>query len=681
MRPKLLLLASLSLLFSICLFAQKKKKGDIPNRVTCTFGDVKPEDFAPTAYAVDSAAEAVYLFDGGRSDIEGSQHLGTEVVYKIHRRIRILKKNAFYLASVSIPLYVTSDFQQQVEDIKAATYNLSGNSVITSAVNKSDIFQEKRDSKFNVVKFTFPSVSEGSIIEYSYTIHTPGANNMDGWAFQKEFPVLWSEYEITYPLIYDYVLLKQGYQPYVIDTVKITTGSYLINQERGDGISRLSEQLTVSSKVADCIWAMKDVPPLKVEPFTTTLENHIAKIDFQLSSIQYSEVDIIHYLRTWSGVSDTLLKNDYYYGKAYVMANGSLDDDLHEAVATISDKFDKAKNIYQWVRDHYSCTGKKAWMEQPLRKIVQSRKGSSAEINLVLTVMLNRAGFEAHPVLLSTTDHGKAYKDYPILDKYNNTICELTIDGNTYLLDASDNKLGFNHLDPDCYNGYARVIDPEKPLLINLSPDSLKEGSVTSVFMANADNNKLVATVTNTKGYEESLSLRGDLAKNGKDSYFKTIKKDYTDNIEVSNGNIDSLQLLDMPVKVTYDLTIANNDDDIIYFNPMLGEQQKENPFKAAERYYPVEMPYCSDDTYVLNMEIPKGYEVDEIPKSARVKLNEDEGMFEYIIAKAGDRIQLRARVKLEKATYEPDDYQTLRDFFAFVVKKEAEEIVFKKIK
>jgi hypothetical protein len=54
----------------------------------------------------------------------------------------------------------------------------------------------------------------------------------------------------------------------------------------------------------------------------------------------------------------------------------------------------------------------------------------------------------------------------------------------------------------------------------------------------------------------------------------------------------------------------------------MIGEGMRENPFKAAERKYPVEMPYVRDDMYILNMQIPDGYEVDELPKSARVALN-----------------------------------------------------------
>jgi CDP-glycerol glycerophosphotransferase (TagB/SpsB family) len=92
-------------------------------------------------------------------------------------------------------------------------------------------------------------------------------------------------------------------------------------------------------------------------------------------------------------------------------------------------------------------------------------------------------------------------------------------------------------------------------------------------------------------------------------------------------------------------------------------------------------MPYKIYETYVLNMEIPEGYKVDEIPKSTRVKLNEDEGMFEYIIAQNVTNIQLRSKIVLYKATFQPEDYETLRDFFAFIVKKHSEQIVLKKTK
>ncbi len=679
MNPKLFLIALPCVLFSICLCAQKKKKGEIPNRITCNYGDVKPDDFAPTAYPVDSAAEAVYLFDGGSAKFEGNTKGFFNVVFKVHERLRLLKKTTFdNLGSVKITLHVPSGDEQKLDDLEAATYNIENGKVIITKIDKGSLFKDKQGD-FVTTKFTFPDLKEGAIIEYAYTISTPGLR-LPSWTFQGSYPRLWSEYEIEVPQYYDYVLLKQGYQPYAIDTVKIAHSSYNI-LDPGDAAMSSSRSISASANTINNIWAMKNVPALKRESYTTTMDNHISKIEFQLSAIRYPEQPPKMIIQTWQTACEELLK-DEDFGAALAHANNFFNDDVKAAAAGAAGPEEKAKKIYEYVRDNYSCTDEDAlYTSQQIKKTYQSRKGNVADINLLLTAMLLSENMEAHPALLSTTGNGKAIEMYPILSKFNYVICEVKINDQKYLLDAANSKLGFNRLSNICYNGSARVIDPVLPELINLSADSLKESKTTTAFIVNEKDNKLSASISSTKGYQESLGLREELSKESQPDFFKNLKKAFSGDVALSDESIDSLKYLNEPVKVNYAVTMDVGDDDVFYFNPMLGEQQKDNPFAAAERLYPVEMPYCVDETYIFNMEVPKGYTIDELPKSARVKLNENEGMFEYLIAKSGDNIQLRSRVKLEKAIYEPDDYQTLRDFFAYIVKKQAEEIVFKKVK
>ena len=92
-------------------------------------------------------------------------------------------------------------------------------------------------------------------------------------------------------------------------------------------------------------------------------------------------------------------------------------------------------------------------------------------------------------------------------------------------------------------------------------------------------------------------------------------------------------------------------------------------------------MPYAINETFILRMDVPKGYQVEELPRSTRVKFNVDEGIFEYIISNKDGVIQLRSKLQLQKATFDPQDYQALRDFFGHVVKKHNEQVVLKKIK
>ncbi|HXL56490.1 MAG TPA: hypothetical protein VN958_09550, partial [Chitinophagaceae bacterium] len=318
------------------------------------------------------------------------------------------------------------------------------------------------------------------------------------------------------------------------------------------------------------------------------------------------------------------------------------------------------------------------FLSQPLKKTFQGRKGNVADINILLAAMLKNAGFEVHPVLLSTRSHGITCDLYPIMTKFNYVITQAKSNDKTFLLDASDPNIGFNRLPAECYNGNARIIADE-PMLIDLSADSLMESKLTTVFMIN-DEKGLNGSFSTQLGNQESQTIRKKLSATKQEEFFKEIKKNYPMEVELNNAEIDSLKIPEEPVAIKYELNFSFNDEDIIYFNPVLAEAYKENPFKAAERFYPVEMPSCADETYILNMEVPKGYKVEELPKSARVMLNENEGMFEYIIGESGGHIQLRCRTILKKANFAPEDYQTLRDFFAYIVKKQAEQIVFKKL-
>jgi hypothetical protein len=269
---------------------------------------------------------------------------------------------------------------------------------------------------------------------------------------------------------------------------------------------------------------------------------------------------------------------------------------------------------------------------------------------------------------------------YPILEKLNYVITKVVIDDKTYLLDASQNKLGFGKLDLDCYNGYARIIDKDLPALINLSADSIRENKLTTVFIVNDEKGGLTGSIVSNLGDYESNRVREKFVKTTKEEYFKEVKKGFSFDVNISNQNIDSLKIYEEPVTIRYDINFKP-EDEMIYLNPIFGEALKENPFKSAERLYPVEMPYALNENFVLKMDIPKGYAIEELPKSSRVKFNEDEGMFEYLVAKDANSIQLRSTVKLNKATFLPEDYQSLRDFFGYIVKKHGEQIVLKKIK
>jgi hypothetical protein len=92
-------------------------------------------------------------------------------------------------------------------------------------------------------------------------------------------------------------------------------------------------------------------------------------------------------------------------------------------------------------------------------------------------------------------------------------------------------------------------------------------------------------------------------------------------------------------------------------------------------------MPSRIDNVYLLSLDIPKGYVVDEIPASAKIVLRDNDGYFEYLMEKNEDNIQFRMRMKINKTFLTTNEYKDLREFYSQIVKKESEQIVFRKIK
>jgi len=185
-----------------------------------------------------------------------------------------------------------------------------------------------------------------------------------------------------------------------------------------------------------------------------------------------------------------------------------------------------------------------------------------------------------------------------------------------------------------------------------------------------------------TPGYYESYSLRNRIKEKGLDELFKGIKDDFGADIEILTPRVDFLDKVDEQIQLNYEIKLNLEKDDIIYFNPVFGEGYKENPFKSAQRSYPVEMPYTFDELVVLRMDVPAGYEVDELPKSLRVNFDEEgRSFFEYLIENRDGVISFRSRIKLIRTYYMPEEYEILREFFSLIVNKHNEQIVFKKKK
>ncbi len=669
------LLAGLCLLLATDARSQDKNKEKLPVR----FGKVTPEDFNINTAGVDTSASAIVIADYGVSTFDGSPKGWFNLDFKHSRRVKILKKTAFDIATVTISLYVGDRDQEKLEGLRASTYTLENGKVVETRLDDKSVFTDRLDKHHIQKKFTFPALKEGAIIEYTYTQTSPYLFQLQPWTFQGGYPRLWSEYQVDIPDFFRYVTLGYGYVPFDINT---STSQNVTFHLTFPGGAEKDDRADYDDNVVTHRWVMKNVPALVEEPFTSSVENYLARIEFQLSGYAFRNTSPKDFMGNWVSVSEELLKEDDF-GADLDNNNGWLDADLQAVTAGAKSQLEKAQKIFAFVRENFNCTSHQSlYLTDPLKTVFKNRHGNEAEVNLLLAAMLRHEKITADPVILSTRDNGFANPIYPLLSRFNYVVARVKIDSKDFYLDASEPWLAFGKLPGWCYNGYARVLNKEMPSEASLLADSLRENKNTLVMIANGEKGGLDGHLTSTPGYNEACGLREKVKSSSQGEYFKTIQTAYTGEYQVSNPEMDSLRRPDDPLVIAYDLKIMpDTSSDLFYFNPMLSEGYKTNPFKTAERKYPVEMPYAMDEIYTLNMEIPQGYTVDETPKPAKVLFNTDEGFFEYLLQRNGDMIQFRSRIKLNKANFTPEDYATLRDFFAFIVKKQNEQIVFKKKK
>ncbi|RAJ05326.1 uncharacterized protein DUF3857 [Chitinophaga skermanii] len=657
----------------LSLFPYLAKAQDKPN---VKFGKVTVDDLKKRVYSIDSSANAVIILNVASSEYEGGVD-GLSIVFKRQCRIHILNKNGFDLANVVFNIFKSDGEEERASKIAGTTYNLEGDKIVKTELNSNTVFTDKYDDKISLKKFTMPAVKEGSIIEFTYTIRSPFSFDIPNWEFQSlEAPTLWSEYTVAIPEFYEFIFLTQGYIPFHLKDKENTRKNYNI---RSSGGAAAGSTASVDAGVTNHRFVMKDVPMLKEEMYTTTTKNHISKISFQLSATRYPNQPYRPVLSTWASFSENMLKREMY-GAELEKGNGFLDETVEQVTAGAKTPLEKAMKIHAYVRDNFVCSDRGYLFKQhTFRETFKSKKGSSTEINLLLVAMLRAAKIEANPVLLSTRSHGKTYEVYPLMEKFNCTVVEVIANDQIYYIDGSYPYLGFNKLNPEVYNGHARVMNKEADP-VSFDPDSLRLQKLTSVILIPAeDGSGMVGSIQQVPSYPESYRYRELIKEKGEDFLANDLVS-AKGGTEVSNVRVDRLKTYEESLMLSFDVKWKQDKNaPVLYFNPMLFEANESNPFKSLDRFYPVEMNGTIDNTYSLTFTVPAGYEVEEMPTSSMIRLEDNAGVFQYFVAEDNGVIQLRSRIKLNKANFAKEDYVTLRAFFDEIVKKQAEQLVLKK--
>jgi len=623
---------------------------------------------------------AVVLGDLGFTTFNYNNDKGFQIVFERTKRIKILKKEGYEYANQEIYLYKSgsggSD-KEKLSGLKAITHNLVDGKIVETKLKDDGIFEEEFNDNNNIVKFTFPNIKEGSIIEYNYKITSDFIFNLQDWTFQSTIPTVVSDYRVRVPEFFYYQQQVDGYLGLTNVERKTVNESFVVKYEtlpqQGGSVER--GQYDMPSASIETRYLMENAPAFVAEGYLNNPENFLSKINFELATTKYPNQPIKTYMSDWESLNRTFLEAEDFGSQI----NGSafLNDDVKSIIAEATTDIEKVSKIYHYIKSNLVWDGTHSkWTSKSFRKLLDEKKGRSSDINLLLVSMLKKAGINAEPMLISTQQNGLVAEAFPISSQFNYVLCYVELQDKYFLLDATDKSLPMNILPAKCLNGRGYVVsESNRGWKDIITPQSSSKISATLIMDAEGNNTGTIAT--SKSGYFAN-EARKKIYKS-KEDYISDFQKEL--GMEFSSSEFLELDNIAEPLKETHQVTLENDvpGADMIYFNPVFHGRFESNPFRLEERKYPVDFGYPTDQLFYLNLQLPDNYVVEELPQTKIVLLPNNAGKFSYKVSTSGKSIIIINQLTINKQVFTYDEYASLKEFFSVMVAKQAEQIVLKK--
>lgn len=623
------------------------------------FGKVTKDELTEKEYPLDSDAEAAVLYKYRNTFYMSGA--ANSLVTKIHKRIKIYKKDGFNQATEEINLFNSRGGDESVSRIKAFTYNLENGKVVKTELDKEQIFESDLSYNYKQVKFTMPNIKEGSVIEFEYKITSPFIWNLDDFRFQEEIPVKKISAQIRTPKGFNF---KQTHRGYLNFHPKVSK----------------TRDARVGMDVVVYSYDLSNVPALKEEPYVDNMSNYRAGVMFELVSIQIPGVIDRHYSQTWGDVAKNIGNSSEY--KKELDKTKSFGDIIDPLLAGQTDELKKTKLILKYVKENTEWNGVDGkYFQHGIKKVLKEKKGNVADINLTLVAMLRYAGIKANPIVLSTKDNSIPF--FPTLERLNYVIAHARINNKDYYIDASHEFSDINVLPIKDYNWGGLMVDNPNEVWKHISTiEPIVSANIHAIKASIEADGTAVGTYQSRRTNHSAMQFRTEVKDKDLSEQIEQREKAYQ-GIEIDEYTLKNEKTYEGSVSESFSYNYEKGLEriaDKMYIQPLLFLKMEENPFKQEKREFPVDFGFPVNTKQIVELSIPEGYEVESLPKGVVMDMPDGMGRYKYVIKSTGDRIQLSTTFEINKAIIPAFNYKILKEYFNQVITKQAEQIVLSKI-
>lgn len=628
-------------------------------------GKPTQEEMTMTQYDPDPEAEAVVLYRSRdvRYVLVGNK---LELLYEHKVRIKILKPEGVDRGDVRITCYdpEKATTGEHVTGLKASSYNLENGQIVRTKMTGDLKNRERIDSYHVGYKFSIPNVKVGSVIEYEYILHSDYNIHIHPWYAQTDIPVFHTEYHIAIPEIYIFHTENSGFS--------------LLSGTHKEGTFMLPGGVTF--KTNDYTFTADTLAKLEDDDYIYCVNDFNTKVTHELNFIQDLKNNTRKpYASTWQNI-DSLLMHDEDFGKRFKMDNPLKEEQVSLGLDHSLPVAERVAMLRDLLLSHYKWNESYRLWGESASKLKKELTGCSGTLNFVLMAMLRDEGIKAWPVVLSRRNHGRLPLTHASIDALNSICLQVsTSDSTTCFVDASAEDYPVGSLRPMFLVDRARAIpDMYHGDWVDLRPAG--EGREVNITQAQLSADGLLSGTTQLYYEGVDAALTRSTFRQAKDSAELVAKHAQIYELEYDDYKITGTDNRNerMVENITYHKQL-DADGERIYVNPFLFVYLRSG-FHAEKRLLPVEFGHSTSESHTIQLQLPEGYEVEEMPKGLNITMPDDGISCKVMVMRKGKSVLIRIYYKRPAIFYYSDFYDTLRDLWSKLENTTTQMLVLKKV-
>ena len=632
------------------------------------FEAVSEEEVKMTSYPRDTSAAAVIIYKELTRTVFVSP--GFEFYLKnINRyRFKVLKESAKDIGDFEIIYRTDGEMSEKIHDIKVTTFNWENGKVVKTKMGKEFIFDQKYSDHAKRISFSAQNVKVGSVIEVTFERLNKHYWDIGDITFQGSIPVNCVEAKVRYPEWLVFNAMSRGLklyssnQSYETDRLTLGTGKY------ADYNSLQYNYRAVN------------LPALKAEDNVYCISQFYSAVSYELAALRLPGQVPKTVAYQWSDVDKRIMESDIF-------------SELNSS-CKFKDEVDPIKNSDKSFKEKVVAirnlvAGKVKWnktirlVPKSASSVLKESSGSNADINALTGSALKYAGFTVTPVAVKLRTSGELQDFHISLDAFDTFVLKVASDkGEVLMLDAAF-PTGYVNIFPYPYLvPKARQIVKDQSIRPWIDLTSLTKNQTSYNVQAKLDEDGLLSGTMKIEATgEESMYLKEFYnSYDEKEKFYAALEKNNSYTIvDLTVQNMDEYTP-DCSMTVGIESQMQTTEDRI-YLKPVIETLHSEGRYKSETRSVPVDFPYRETTVYNLVVEIPEGYEIEQMPSNSSAGSTKVDSKADIVYKKSEDgrKIEVSYIYVLNDMYADPRDYQDFRRYWMQLAKLENETIVLKK--